>query len=605
VPDARLAGPAVTAATLLVTARVGGAYVPSTWGWVALGPALAAVAALALRREVRVERAATIFVAGLGLVVAWTALSALWTDSVPRTVLEVERDLVYLAAALAIVVLPRSRTWTSCALLGSIVAICGAGLVTRLFPGHFGLDDATGYRLARPLGYWNALGLLAAIGAVLAVGVVSDLRSRLVRAGSSAALVVLLPTLFLTLSRGGWLALAAGVIVTAALHPRRLTYATAALVSAVPAAAAVFATARFHDLTDAPSSVDAAADSGRRLAATLALIAIAACAAPSAADRLRRVLPAVRRPPRAVLAALAVAACTTCVAGIVVGGGRAYDAFRRPAPTDAGLRARLFTFSGHSRTAYWRVAADEYTAHPALGSGAGTFDLYWLRDRTIGVGARDAHSLYIETLAELGPVGLLLLLGTLASPFLALRGRGATLVPSLAGGYVAFLAHAAGDWDWELPTVTLAGLLCGVLLARGDPARPRRLGSGWILLPAAVAAASLIAYVGNNALQTADRRLAEGRPAAAASSAHTATRWAPWSAEAWSTLGEAQAILGRPHASLTSLRTAARKDPHDWSHWYRIAAATTGAERRAAVERMRALNPFAPASPTNFRLDTP
>ena len=604
-PDARLAAPAVTAATLIVTARVGGAYVPATWGWVALGPALAAVAALALRSDVRVERAAAIFVAGLGLVVAWTALSALWTDSVPRTVLEIERDLVYLAAALAILVLPRSRTWTSCALLGSILAICAAGLVTRLFPGHYGLDDATGYRLARPLGYWNALGLLAAIGAVLAFGVVSDLRSRAVRAASSAALVILLPTLFLTLSRGSWLALAAGLIVTVTFHPHRLAYATAAFVSAVPAAAAVFATARFHDLTDAPSSLDAAADAGRRLAATLALIAIAACFAPLVTDRLRRALPAVRRPPRAVLAVLAVAACVTCVAGIVVGGGRAYDAFRRPEPTDTGLRARLFTFSGHSRTAYWRVAADEYTAHPALGSGAGTFDLYWVRDRTIGVGARDAHNLYLETLAELGPVGLLLLLGTLAAPFLALRGRGATLVPSLAGGYVAFLAHAAGDWDWELPTVTLAGLVCATLLARSDPAPARRIGGSWILLPGAVAAASLVAYVGNTSLQTAARRLSEGRPDAAASSARTATRWAPWSAEAWSTLGEAQATLDRPHASLTSLRTAARKDPHDWSYWYRIAAATRGAERRAAVERMRALNPYAPSSPTNFRLDTP
>jgi hypothetical protein len=306
------------------------------------------------------------------------------------------------------------------------------------------------------------------------------------------------------------------------------------------------------------------------------------------------VLPSVRRPPRAVLATLAVAACATCVAGIVGGGGRAYDAFRRPEPTDAGLRARLFSFSGHSRTAYWRVAGDEYTAHAALGSGAGTFDLYWVRDRPIGVGARDAHSLYIETLAELGPVGLLLLLGTLASPFLALRGRGVTLVPSLAGGYVAFLAHAAGDWDWELPTVTLAGLVCGALLARSDPAPARRIGGDWIAAPAAVAAAALVAHVGNNALQTAERRLAEGRPTAAASSAHRATTWAPWSADAWSKLGEAQAILGRRRASLESLRTAARKDPRDWLNWYRLAVAASGSERRVALERMRALNPFAP-----------
>ena len=593
-PDARLAAPLVAASTLVVTARVGGAYAPSTWGWVALGPALAAVAALAIRRDVRIERAAALFVGLLAVVVAWTALSAAWTDSVPRTMLEIERDLVYLAGALAVAALPRSRTWTACALLAAIVGICGAGLVTRLFPAHFGLDDATGYRLARPLGYWNALGLLAAIGAVLATGVLADVRTRAIRAASSAALVVLLPTLFLTLSRGAWLALAAGLIVTLALHPRRAAYASAAFVSGLATAAAVFATARFHDLTDAPSSVDAAADAGRRLAATLALLGLAALAAPIAADRIRAALPKLRRPPRAVTASLAILACVACLAGIVVGGGRAYDAFKRPEPTDAGLRARLFTFSGHSRTAYWRVAADEYTTHPVLGSGGGTFDLYWVRDRTLGLGARDAHSLYLETLAELGPVGALLLLAALVSPFLALRARGTTLVPALAGGYVAFLVHAAADWDWELPTVTLAGLLCGLLLARSDPAPPRRVGGAWIVAPLAVSAAALVAYVGNNALQTATRELAAGRPAAAASSARKAKRWAPWSADAWSTLGEAEAILGRKRASIASFRTAARKDPRDWFHWYRIAVATTGGERRSALLRMRELNPFAP-----------
>ena len=593
--DARLAAPLVAAATLVVTARAGGAYAPSTWGWVALGPALAAVAALAMRRDVRLERAAALFVGGLGILVAWTALSATWTDSVPRTVLEVERDLLYLAGVLAIAVLPRSRTWTSCALLAAIVGICAAGLITRLFPGHYGLDDATGYRLARPLGYWNALGLLAAIGAVLATGAVADLRSRAARAASSAALVVLLPTLFLTLSRGAFLALVAGAIVTLTLHPRRLEYAAGTLVSGLPAAAAVLVTAHFHDLTDAPWSPDAATDAGRRLAATLALLALAALAAPAVADRLRALVPPLRRPPRAVLGTLAIVACAACLVGIVVGGGRAYDSFRRSESLDAGLRGRLFTFSGHSRTAYWRVAADQYTAHPVLGSGAGTFDLYWARDRTLGLGARDAHSLYLETLAELGPIGVLLLLSTLASPFLALRARGGTFVPALAGAYVAFLVHALADWDWELPTVTLAGLLCGVLLARADPAPPRRVAPAWILLPIATACAAFVAYVGNNALQTAGRRLAEGRPAAAASSARTATRWAPWSAEAWSKRGEAEAVMGRPRASVESFRTAARKDPRDWFNWYRLAVATTGEERRAALERMRELNPFAPA----------
>ena len=63
----------------------------------------------------------------------------------------------------------------------------------------------------------------------------------------------------------------------------------------------------------------------------------------------------------------------------------------------------------------------------------------------------DAHSLYLETLAELGLVGLALLVLALAPPLVAgFRGVEA----AATGGYVAFLIHAGLDWDWELPAVT-------------------------------------------------------------------------------------------------------------------------------------------------------
>jgi hypothetical protein len=79
----------------------------------------------------------------------------------------------------------------------------------------------------------------------------------------------------------------------------------------------------------------------------------------------------------------------------------------------------------------------------------------------VPVSVRDAHSLYLETLAELGLLGLALLGLALAPPLLA-AFRGASA--AAAGGYVAFLVHAGLDWDWELPAVTLAGLLCGAAL---------------------------------------------------------------------------------------------------------------------------------------------
>ena len=120
------------------------------------------------------------------------------------------------------------------------------------------------------------------------------------------------------------------------------------------------------------------------------------------------------------------------------------------------------------RVDYWRVAWSQWEENAWLGAGAGTFARYWQREE-MPVAVRDAHSLYLETLAELGPVGLVLLVGALATPILAaLNARDHPLAGVGASAYTAFLVHAGLDWDWEMPAVTLAGLLCGVaLLAAG------------------------------------------------------------------------------------------------------------------------------------------
>jgi len=124
------------------------------------------------------------------------------------------------------------------------------------------------------------------------------------------------------------------------------------------------------------------------------------------------------------------------------------------------------------RVDYWSVAWRQWHENPLLGSGAGTFARYWEREE-MPVAVLDAHSLYLETLAELGPVGLVLLLGALAIPILAaLNGRDQPLTGAAASAYTAYLVHAGLDWDWEMPAVTVAGLLCGVaLLAAGRQRR--------------------------------------------------------------------------------------------------------------------------------------
>jgi O-Antigen ligase len=118
------------------------------------------------------------------------------------------------------------------------------------------------------------------------------------------------------------------------------------------------------------------------------------------------------------------------------------------------------------RPAYWRVAISDASDHTLLGSGAGSFDDVWLERRPKPAFVRDAHSLYLETAAELGVVGLALLLCALAAPVVAAvsaRDR-AGVVGTAAAAYSVFLVHAGLDWDWEMPVTTVAGLACGAAL---------------------------------------------------------------------------------------------------------------------------------------------
>ena len=102
-----------------------------------------------------------------------TWLSLLWSDDVDQTVLEGQRTLLYVAVAAALVLVVR-RVDVEPLLGGTLIGIflpAGYGLLTRLFPDRIGVFDLiAGYRLQEPVGYWNALGLFAAMGAALALG---------------------------------------------------------------------------------------------------------------------------------------------------------------------------------------------------------------------------------------------------------------------------------------------------------------------------------------------------------------------------------------------------------------------------------------------------
>ena len=208
--------------------------------------------------------------------------------------------------------------------------------------------------------------------------------------------------------------------------------------------------------------------------------------------------------------------------------------------------------------------------------------------------ARDAHNLYLETLAELGPVGLALLLIALATPLAALRARPSSGHTAAGAAYAAFLVHAALDWDWEIPIVTLVALAAGASLLVLARASPRRAAWTRPLRAAAVGGASLlavvalVAHVGNRAAAASEDAGARGRQDAVRS-ARRARSWQPWAAAPDRLLGEAQLARSHDAAAVRSLRDAIDRDRESWRAWYDLAVVTTDGTQRHALRRATAL----------------
>jgi O-antigen ligase len=493
-------------------------------------------------------------------------------------------------------------------LWGAQVVVTTYALLTRLFPDRFGTFDTSisGYRLSDPLGYWNALGILAAMGWLLALGLAAR-SGPLVRCLAAGSTVIFSLALYFTYSRASWIALFVGLGAAIALETRRLQLITTALVLAPWSIIAVAVASTSPALTHQGAALSAASRDGHGLAA----IAIGLGVGASLTILLFDWLASVVSVPQGVRRVYAGTLLFLLAAFLIVVFGRygfpptlarkAYHSFNVSPSTGDDLNSRLFSLGGNGRSENWRAAWHEAEAHPILGGGAGSYSQFWFLHRPDESTVHDAHNLYLETLAELGPVGLALLVFTLAVPFAAVRrARSSPLVAIACGAYVAFLLHAAVDWDWEMPAITLTGLFCAiVLLAAGRrEAEPRMLRSavriGGATAVAGLFAFALIALLGNSAVSASSKSTDGGHYARAESQARHAMSFLPWSAEPWRRLGEAQAVSRNLAAARVSFRRAIEKDRLDWTLWYELALASRGAERQRAFAEASRLNPQDP-----------
>ena len=580
----------VVAGVLVAAAIVVGGYTRRMWG----GLTLALMAAL----------------------VVVTALSISWAVEPSEAWQEANRTLSYLAVMAAGVALARlfPRRWT--ALLGGIVlasvVVCGYALLTKVFPGTLNSDEIYA-RLREPYGYWNAIGLTAALAgpACLWLGA-----RRTGHAALSALAYPILGLLFVTLllaySRGALLALAIGCAVWFAIVPLRLrgavVLATSALGGGMVSLWAFSQNSLSKDRIALSDRVSAGHELGIALIAMVLVLLVAGLAIGFASAQRAPSLGVRRQAGVVMLIALAlvpvafVGALALSERGLGGSVSKGWKDLTDPnASTPANAPDRL-TAVGSVRARYWNEALKMFRAHKTLGVGAGGYATVRPRFRNDTLDVRHAHGYVVQTAADLGLLGLGVALALLAAWLAASgrtvglwgAGRGAAWTAERVGMAtllticVVFGVHSFVDWTWFVPGNAILALLCaGWLAGRGPTDEPilRRttprmaVRQPWrIGLAVAGAAVALVAAWTSWQPQ---RAVAEGSDALSAAEAGNYTQARAEIADARSInplsvdlLFQQAAIENagdNPESARAALQEAVRKQPANPAPWEALA----------------------------------
>ena len=443
---------------------------------------------LPLERPTRTALACGGLLAGLA---ALSVASIAWADSAERAFAEFNRVSLYVGVLL-LAVLAGTRgnvqRWRDGMAIG-IAAIGLLALASRLFPdllderGLFQFLPGGENRLSYPLDYWNGLGIFVGLAFPLLLGAAVGARSAIWRGIAIAPLPALAATIFLTSSRGGAATALAGTLVFLGLTARRGLALGAIAFTAAGTAAVVGILLGRDELVDGPLQSAAAADQGEGAALLIALFCLLTAAAFALAVRFApRPTVNLSLPVRRGLAVAGVLAALVAVAAIDP--VDRFNTFKKSPDEFANIQtdftsAHLLSESGSGRWQFWETAADQFEEHPLLGDGAGSFEAYWAQHGTLYRFIRDAHSLYLETLGELGLIGLALLAGALglalfcaASRLRRAKGDDQVMLASLAALLVAWCIAAGIDWMWELTAVTVVAVVTLGLLTGPATARP-------------------------------------------------------------------------------------------------------------------------------------
>ncbi len=627
-PLAALAAAVVIAGATFAIAFDGGAYALTSRHTVAvlLLWLLAVGVGFGFWPTARVPVAALVVGALLAAFASWIGLSTLWSPSIEKSFLEFDRAVLYLTVFVIAVVSTAGTAGLRAWLRGFAAGIALVGvlaLVSRLFPEQFAetsaiglaeLYPSAGRRLNYPVEYWNALATLIALGLPCLFWAATTERRAVVRGLAILPVPALATALYLTSSRGGIAVSVLGVVVFAALA-RRWRALGAIVIAAATAIPTVVAVTEREALIEGPLEPGAVAE-GRSVALIVAAACLVAAVAHAGASSIRLDL---RRSGTALGWAAAAAGALVLIVGMVA--ADPVDRLERfkavpaaPTAESQSVQGHLADDSGNGRWQLWESAAAQFRDHPITGEGAGTYEAWWAENGSLATFVRDAHTLYLEVLGELGVVGLVLLVAALGIGLavgimrtVQADSRRRVAYAALVAVVIAWLVEAGIDWMWESTVVTLVAVAClGLLVGPASRRQPEEpwspRGKGWLAARIGVAVVALVLagaqavpLVGQVQIERSQAAVRAGDGQEALDAAVAARRIQPWAASPHLQVALVEELRGNLRAAQTAIRRALARDERDWRlHLIEARLETKLENFDAAAESLRravALNP--------------
>lgn len=541
---------------------------------------------------------------------AFTAASIAWSVQPSDSWVEANRAVSYLAAFGGAMALARIAPKRWAALVGAVAVLAtlvsGYALLAKVFPATLDAVDQIG-RLRLPFDYWNAVGLMGALGVPACLWAGSRRGAGLIsRALAVPAIGVLVVTILLSLSRGALVIAALGLVVWFALVSVRLRAVAVLILGAAGGAAASAWALSNHALSHDEVALHARTAAGHKLGwVLLAMILIQTAVGIAAAIAMDRAVVPERVRRRVglglvVLAALipvagigAVAASSRGLTGTV---SHAWNQLTSPNSSGAADVPGRLLATGSSRGRYWNegLKVGEHAVLKGVGAGGfATAHTRYAAAKAGGAFVTHAHSYPIETFADLGLIGLLLSLALLVSWGVAATGAvgmtGSTpgdrraerdgLITLLVVAII-FGLNSAIDWTWFIPGTAVTALVCaGWLAGRGPLGRP--IGARALsFTPAAIGAATLTAAVtlviawlifqplrSTNADAAALTAITRGNEAAAFQDARAAASDDPVSVDPLFELAALYRAAGNDAAALGELHKAVNLQPQNPQTW--------------------------------------